>query len=215
MVFLVTGAQLEAYPKIRDAMYRMRHKIFYEELGWDVTSDNGLEYDQFDRPDTVYILYLEGDRVIGTWRLLPTTQPYMMSHVFSDLLPGEPPSDKATWELSRYAIDMPEITSRAHFRLVGGTMFCALCEFCMSAGVMELVAVQEPSITKGSNQSFGYPYLETEPVQYGKASAQVVYYRPSFHQQHYNVGENLGLRLPVAPCYDIGAHSHVQLQAAE
>lgn len=215
MVFLVTGAQLDAYPNVREAMYRMRHDIFFKQLGWDVTSDNGLEYDQFDRPDTVYVLYMQGEKVIGTWRLLPTTRPYMLSHVFADLLPAAAPSDPATWELSRYALNMDAITSRDHYRLVGGSMFCALCEFCMNNGIMELVAVQAPDITPGSNQSFGYPYMETEPVQYGKSKAQVVYHRPSFHQQHYNVGKNLGLRLPVADCYDIGARATAELVAAE
>ncbi|MGV7210379.1 acyl-homoserine-lactone synthase, partial [Oxalobacteraceae bacterium A2-2] len=35
-------------------MARYRHKVFIETLGWELTTQNGEELDQFDRPDTVY-----------------------------------------------------------------------------------------------------------------------------------------------------------------
>ncbi|MGV7211663.1 acyl-homoserine-lactone synthase, partial [Oxalobacteraceae bacterium A2-2] len=36
------------------AVARYRHKVFVETLGWELTTQNGEELDQFDRPDTVY-----------------------------------------------------------------------------------------------------------------------------------------------------------------
>ncbi len=32
---------------------RYRHKVFVERLGWQLRCENALEYDQFDRHDTV------------------------------------------------------------------------------------------------------------------------------------------------------------------
>ena len=36
-------------------MYRLRHEVFHERLGWEVTDDNGMEHDEFDRADPVYV----------------------------------------------------------------------------------------------------------------------------------------------------------------
>jgi acyl homoserine lactone synthase len=82
-----------------------RHKVFVENLGWDLYAPDGLEQDQFDRPDTVYIVARDDeDEVCGCARLLPTTRPYLLSEVFPQLLNGAmPPSSPEIWELSRFA----------------------------------------------------------------------------------------------------------------
>ena len=82
-----------------------RHRVFVEHLGWQLTGPEGTESDQFDRPDTVYVAIEDehGD-IAGCARLLPTTQPYLLSEVFPQLLNGmTPPRDAAIWELSRFA----------------------------------------------------------------------------------------------------------------
>jgi len=82
-----------------------RHKVFVERLGWQLKAENGLEFDQFDRPDTVYVIARdEDDDVIGCARLLPTTRPYLLGEVFPELLNGlPPPASPEVWELSRFA----------------------------------------------------------------------------------------------------------------
>jgi acyl homoserine lactone synthase len=82
-----------------------RHKVFVENLGWDLYAPDGLEQDQFDRPDTVYVVARDDeDEVCGCARLLPTTRPYLLSEVFPQLLNGAmPPSSPEIWELSRFA----------------------------------------------------------------------------------------------------------------
>ena len=57
-------------------MYRLRHEVFHDRLGWEVTNDNGMEHDEFDHADPVYVLAKgDEDEVLGCWRLLPTTGP--------------------------------------------------------------------------------------------------------------------------------------------
>lgn len=82
-----------------------RHKVFVENLGWDLHSPDGLEQDQFDRPDTIYVAARDDDgEICGCARLLPTTSPYLLSEVFPQLLNGAaPPSSPDVWELSRFA----------------------------------------------------------------------------------------------------------------
>ncbi len=86
------------------AMYRLRHDVFHDRLGWDVVSDNGLEHDEFDELDPVYVLAKRDLEVRGCSRLLPTTGPYMLKDVFPQLLHGKTaPQRHDVWELSRFA----------------------------------------------------------------------------------------------------------------
>lgn len=82
-----------------------RHQVFVEKLGWPLHTENGMESDQFDRPDTVYVVAQDGDgHIIGCARLLPTTGPYLLGEVFPQLLNGlPPPCSPDVWELSRFA----------------------------------------------------------------------------------------------------------------
>lgn len=86
-------------------MAAYRHKVFVEHLGWDLHAPDGLEQDQFDRPDTVYVVARDDEgEICGCARLLPTTHPYLLSEVFPQLLNGAaPPSSPDIWELSRFA----------------------------------------------------------------------------------------------------------------
>jgi len=82
-----------------------RYKVFVETLGWQLKSKNKQEWDQFDRPDTVYVV-AEGDdgEVVGCARLLPTHRPYLLGEVFPQLMAGrELPCSDDVWELSRFA----------------------------------------------------------------------------------------------------------------
>lgn len=87
------------------AIAEYRHKIFIERLGWSLPVENGRESDQFDDPDTLYVIAREPSGAIcGCARLLPTTKPYLLSEVFPHLLGGAPvPNTPDVWELSRFA----------------------------------------------------------------------------------------------------------------
>lgn len=82
-----------------------RRRVFVETLGWDLKTKNGEELDQFDHPDTLYVVGRDdqGD-INGCARLLPTSQPYLLGEVFPELMQGLPiPCSDDVWELSRFA----------------------------------------------------------------------------------------------------------------
>jgi N-acyl-L-homoserine lactone synthetase len=88
-----------------EGMFRLRHEVFKERLDWEVGSQGGKERDLFDDLDPVYIVCEDGGEVLGSWRLLPTTQPYMLKDVFPELLYGMPaPQAPDVWEISRFAV---------------------------------------------------------------------------------------------------------------
>lgn len=82
-----------------------RHKVFVDMLKWDLSCIDGIEMDQFDRPDTVYVISRDRQGEInGCARLLPTTSPYLLGDVFPELMNDLPiPRSNEIWELSRFA----------------------------------------------------------------------------------------------------------------
>jgi N-acyl-L-homoserine lactone synthetase len=105
-----TGLPKDLYSKVAN----YRHKVFVEQLGWELQTQDGMELDQFDRPDTVYVVAQDDKgHISGCARLLPTTRPYLLLEVFPQLLNGLlPPSSLEVWELSRFAaVDLNNSTS--------------------------------------------------------------------------------------------------------
>jgi acyl homoserine lactone synthase len=101
----VAGTAEELRPDVLAGMARYRYRVFVETLGWKLAVRNGLELDQFDGPDTRYVVARSEDgRISGVARLLPTTGPYLLADVFPELMGGAPPPrDPGVWELSRFA----------------------------------------------------------------------------------------------------------------
>src|ERR1700733_3904624 len=92
-------------------MHRLRKRVFKDRMGWDVNvSPSGIETDQFDLPESIYLLALDDERrVIGNWRLLPTSGPTMIRDVWPQFLKTiSMPRDDLVWEASRFAVNVPE-----------------------------------------------------------------------------------------------------------
>jgi acyl homoserine lactone synthase len=129
-------------------MARYRHRVFVETLNWELDCENGLEYDQFDRKDTVYVLGHDSDgALVGTARLLPTTRPYLLSEVFPQLLSGHGvPESPTVWELSRFAaIDFNASNSADSLEPFSSPLAVALLDSSMACarhhGARELITV--------------------------------------------------------------------------
>ena len=197
LALLLTGKQLAEHPVLRDQMYRMRHQYFFEKLGWEVNSVNGMEFDQFDRDDTVYIFYLEADQIIGCFRILPTTKPYMLSEIFSDLAGGYIPSASHICEVSRYVVEKELIRSNAHWVHVAAHLLCALCEYFEAEGIRELIVVIHPKLFDKNGMLYGCPHKVFPPKKIGKDLAQVCHFRPPLTHQHRQASEWAGISTPV------------------
>lgn len=103
---MIVGTACKLDPGVEVALAAYRHQIFVRGLGWQLPdAKDGMELDQFDRPDTLYIIGKDAnDAICGCARLLPTTKPYLLAEVFPDLLNGFPaPRSPDVWELSRFA----------------------------------------------------------------------------------------------------------------
>jgi acyl homoserine lactone synthase len=131
-----------------------RHRVFIETLGWDLKTQGNLELDQFDRPDTIYMVSQdEGGEVNGCARLLPTNRPYLLGEVFPELMNGMPPPCSAdVWELSRFAaVDFTKRTSSALSQFSAGIATSLLKESIECAkrhGAKRLITVSPIGIER-------------------------------------------------------------------
>ncbi len=101
----IGGTSESLSPDVFEGIARYRHKVFVETLGWELPVRAGLELDQFDRADTIYVAARQEDgRLVGAGRLLRTDRPYLLGEVFPQLMgDAEPPRRADIWELSRFA----------------------------------------------------------------------------------------------------------------
>ncbi|WP_255989759.1 acyl-homoserine-lactone synthase [Chitinolyticbacter albus] len=131
------------------AMYRLRYKVFYERLRWDVPTANGEERDQYDDLDPVYMLYKSPQDIVqGCWRLLPTQGPYMLRDTFPQLLHGQAaPSAPDIWEMSRFAIEGSE-QSGFGFTATPVAMIRNVLLFARAHGISRYVTVSTVAVER-------------------------------------------------------------------
>lgn len=150
----ISGIPADLRSDLMTGVARYRHKVFVETLGWQLQCENGLEYDQFDRDDTVYVVAQnEHNEIIGTARLLPTHRPYLLGDVFPQLMNGLPvPDSSEVWELSRFAaVDFNAATTSALAQfsspIAVGLLRTSL-EHAASLGAKQLITVSPLGIER-------------------------------------------------------------------
>jgi len=126
-----------------EPMFRLRHRIFGERLGWQVQSRDGLEVDEYDDLHSRYLLLADQGALLGGWRLRPTTQPYMLADIFPQLLYGQPPPrHPRVWEVSRFAIDTEgERQARFGFNATARELLSATAGYALDHGIDRYVMV--------------------------------------------------------------------------
>uniref|UniRef100_E6VQ15 Autoinducer synthesis protein n=1 Tax=Rhodopseudomonas palustris (strain DX-1) TaxID=652103 RepID=E6VQ15_RHOPX len=105
MIHVVTGENVNLYSREMEQVYRLRHKIFVEEMGWEaLRRPDAREIDQFDDSAAVHMLYIEDGSVIGYQRMLPSVRPHLLTEVLRHLCDGDPPRGPEIWEWTRYCV---------------------------------------------------------------------------------------------------------------
>lgn len=133
--------------RLLDRMYKLRHAVFAERLKWTSLNTAQREIDLYDVINPVYLICRDpAGEVVGCWRLLPTTGPYMLKDIFSHLLWGAPPpAQPDIWEISRFAID-PQWRDYDSLGAVGsvvGQMLLDLFDFSQANGITRIVAASD------------------------------------------------------------------------
>lgn len=166
-------------PAMLESMFRMRYEVFHERLNWEVRVAKGMEWDEFDDRDTLYVIGVrESDGcVFASWRLRSTHRRYMLRDTFPALLGNKKaPDDELVWEVSRFAV-------RRGATLEGGA-YCGFNDLTRKLFAHTLRWAFERGITRGMwvttlsvermARRLGYTLARwSEPVKIGTTHAVV------------------------------------------
>jgi acyl-homoserine lactone synthase len=144
MIYIVSGQDLKRYPSLMEQVYRLRHQVFVDELGWsDLKRADGLERDQFDRPDAIHQICVRDGKVAGYQRMLPTLEPHLLTDVLPSLCEGPPPRGLDIYELSRYCVAPGYREGRRGLGSVGSELIAGGIEWGLDCGVNKVVTEGE------------------------------------------------------------------------
>lgn len=141
MIHIVTASDFDAYRDRLEQAWRLRHRIFVEEMGWSaIARPDGREIDEFDDEHAVHLLAIENDALVGYSRLLPTTRPYVLSTHLPELCEGEPPAAPHIVEWSRIGVADSVRTSGRRLNPVALAILTGIVEWGIPRGIRGFVA---------------------------------------------------------------------------
>jgi len=120
---------------------RLRYRVFVEHRALPHSYYDGMEYDEFDTPAAVYLVWRDPALVVrGLIRLVPTSVPYMMEKYYAGLCQRRPlPKTPRIWESTRVCVDRtfdPE-----HRKLIMPMLLCGVEEFSRQNDIDAVVGV--------------------------------------------------------------------------
>jgi acyl-homoserine lactone synthase len=141
MIHIITATNRHLFEREMLEYFRLRHEIFVDERGWrELAQPDGLERDQFDNDDAMYIIGIDGERVYGGSRLISTMKPHLLGDVFTHLAPRGVPRDPTFLEWTRVFVTKDRREGRNAGR-TAGAVICGLLEFCLEEGIQALTGV--------------------------------------------------------------------------
>ena len=129
----------EFNPELVQSAMKFRARLFYEQYGWDLKVKNGVERDQFDRDFALHTTLMCGDEIVGYFRAIQTTHPYLAETIFPDLAVTQSfPKRSDRWEISRFGV-WPSGQQRKMSLLLYSLMF----RVGMELGAKGLIAITD------------------------------------------------------------------------
>jgi len=145
VIHIVTAENAYHYREEMEQVYRLRHKVFVEEMGWtELAKPDGREIDQFDTKHAVHMLYIEKGKVLGYQRMLPSTRPHLLSDVSPELCEVDPPVGSHIWECSRHCV-APGHREKGRFASpIANVLLSGIVEWGMDNGVSTAIIEIDP-----------------------------------------------------------------------
>lgn len=131
MLFLVKPGEYEIYRQDLNNMYRLRHKVLFEKLKWDLVCQEDMERDELDENNMYYLIYKDHiGKIRGCIRFVEMINECMFDSFYIDALPIVNEFKKrGYWETSRFLVDIssddyyqPEMQGRVSKLLLSGLM---------------------------------------------------------------------------------------------
>ena len=152
MVYLITPNDYASHRADLDAMYRLRHKVFFEKLKWQVKSQDNMEKDEYDENNTFYLIYKDQNNIVrGCQRYIPMNHSCMFDGPFDFVLPNLKDYKNAKyWEASRMAVDynFDETYKKQEAQKVCCRILAASSLFGMDAEIENFLTLSYPSAAR-------------------------------------------------------------------
>jgi N-acyl-L-homoserine lactone synthetase len=173
---------------------RLRHRVFVQYRGLPHTHYDGMEYDEFDTPATLYLVWRDRHaEVRGMFRLIPTSVPYMLERYWPHICQSRLlPKQGDVWEMGRVCVDR-QLASDTR-KVIIPKLLCALQELCLLNRVRAVIGVTRAHlvnhyISRGT-EWLGAP-TEIEGEQEAAFWIPVEYLRPEAHCAKYRLPQRL------------------------
>ncbi|CAO4149901.1 acyl-homoserine-lactone synthase [Methylorubrum extorquens] len=142
MIHVVTAENMQDYAGALDQAFRLRHRVFVEELGWsNLARPDRREIDEFDDEHAIHLLALDKtESVIGYSRLLPTTRPYLLPMVLPQLCEGAAPSGAHIVEWGRICVAECARTSGRRLNPTALALMTAIVEWGLPRGITSFIS---------------------------------------------------------------------------
>lgn len=139
---VVQQSNRHLYEREFDEFLRRRHDYFVKRKRWMPESPDGREVDQFDTQAATYILGIEEGRVVTSCRLIPTSEPHLVSEVFPHFceatgVPRRP--DWAEWTRTFVSTAQQGMGRRGTLT----QLCCAVMEYALEEGLSAVGGIQE------------------------------------------------------------------------
>jgi len=154
MFITLQAHQYDQYSHLLDQMFRLRKRVFHDELQWDVPVRGNIERDSYDDLSPVYLMWVSDDAqtLYGAMRLMPTTGPTLLYDVFRRTFPDAAGLiGPGIWEATRTCIDAPRVardfpgTDQAR----GFGLLClAAAECSIQHGIHTVLSNYEPQMKR-------------------------------------------------------------------
>jgi N-acyl-L-homoserine lactone synthetase len=134
--------------RLLETMFADRKRLFVDLYGWKIPVVEGrLEIDQYDGPDTVYLVAADADgEHEASLRLMPTTRPHMLGELFAHLCPGGVPIGPTTWEATRLCL--PQRHGAQRRRELRNSLISAMVDFALARGIDRLTGILPEAFRK-------------------------------------------------------------------
>jgi acyl-homoserine lactone synthase len=143
MIALIDTAKQAACDAAMRNMFAARKEVFVDLLGWEVpVLDGRFEVDHLDDEHARYLILTDSDHAhLGSARLLPTTRPHLLDHLFPELCAGPVPRGATTYEITRFCLGRGLGAQRR--KEVRNRLVTALVEFGLANGIRTYTGVAE------------------------------------------------------------------------
>lgn len=141
MISCITHENLNEFGHILHSSFELRHESFIERQDYNVSVYNGLEFDQYDTPAAVYLVYHNEEGVaLGVNRLTPTILSGMLNDLFPQFVDNKNLlKNKSIWEGTRYCITK-NITPQLRQKIIN-EMAIAYLEFGLDQGINKIIGM--------------------------------------------------------------------------